>query len=123
MPTLLSLAGVPIPDGLDGFDLLPWVCGQVPDSPRSEVLGRRASFNDKPALFFSRVEKHKWIGEIDRGGAAFNLERDPSEAQARRVSDVPVRLQSSVAAARAPLRKRVLDRESRRALKALGYLD
>jgi arylsulfatase A-like enzyme len=43
MPTILSLLGQPVPEGLDGQDLLPWLRSETPSSPRAAVLGRRAA--------------------------------------------------------------------------------
>ncbi len=122
MPTTLALAGVPVPEGLDGIDLTPWLRAEVEASPRSLVMGRRASFANTPALYYTRRWPEKWIGPLDRSGFAFRLDLDPREAE-RSPAPPPEVIEKSAAAAARRIRERVLNDESREALEALGYLE
>lgn len=122
MPTVLSLLGLPVPDGLDGVDLLPWLRGEVDESPRSAVVGRRAGYQKLPALFFQRRWPDKWIGEIGGDGQAYRLDADPRESSAVALP-APSILLDRIARARGTEREQTLDEEARQALEALGYLD
>ena len=122
MPTILSLAQVEIPGGLDGVDLLGWLRGTVPASPRTAVYGRRAAFPEVPVLFFERRWPRKWIGELAGPGQAYHLDRDVKEQAAVEVQEPPDELLDRLVDSSAVPRERVLDDETRRALEALGYL-
>jgi arylsulfatase A-like enzyme len=120
-PTLLSLAGVAVPPGLDGLDLVPWLAGGAERSPRAAVLGRRKHYRGQPDLFFLRDRPRKWIGGREGRGLAFQLDEDPLEQRGTPRLGLPEALESAVDAA--PAESRVVDEETRRALEALGYAD
>ncbi len=122
MPTLLSLLGLPAPQGIDGRDLLPWLRGQVAESPRQAVVGRRADYAGLPDLFFQRRWPEKWIGELEGAGARYQLAGDPREARAA-AARAPDALREAAAGPPRRAPERDLDEETRRALEALGYLD
>lgn len=73
-PTLARAAGAALPSGvkLDGFDMLPVLCGETP-SPRTEMFWQRRG--DKGA----RVGKWKWV-ESAAGNGLFDLTADIAEA-------------------------------------------
>jgi arylsulfatase A-like enzyme len=119
-PTLLELLKLPVPPGLDGRSLLPWLRGAVATSPRDAVVGRRKPTPGDPDLFSTRRDGRKWIG--DGPGREYQLDRDPHE-DAGEVAAVPRAIAAIEGAARAPAAAPVLDPESRRALEALGYLE
>ncbi len=123
MPSMLSLLGLPAPQGIDGVDLLPWWRGEVEHSPRRAVLGRRGRFESQPDLFFERRWPHKWIGELAGGGTPYRLDEDPGESAGGTAAPTPAALHETAGRASTPARERTLDAESRRALEALGYLD
>jgi arylsulfatase A-like enzyme len=122
MPTVLSLLGVGVPEGLDGRDLTPWLRGELDASPREAVLGSRAPYARQPSIYFQRRRTRKWIGELDEGGLEFDLRDDPREAGPAPDAPPPPLLEASVPEGGSVGRERVLDAESRRALEALGYL-
>ncbi len=121
-PTVLELLKLPVPPGLDGRSLLPWLRGAVATSPRDAVVGRRKPNPGEPDLFFTRRDGRKWIGPLDGPGRAFQLDRDPHE-DAGEDAAVPAVIAAIGPAARPPAAAPALDRESRRALEALGYLE
>ena len=121
-PTALELLNVPVPSGLDGISLLPWLRGAVADSPRGAGVGRRKPYPGEPDLFFARRDGRKWIGPLGGPGREFRLDRDPHE-NGGEDAGAPAEITAieSVARARAAAAPQ-LDSESRRALEALGYL-
>ena len=122
MPTILSLVGAPIPPGLDGLDLSPWLRGEVGRSPRRAVVGRIAAFPNEPVLYFSRSWPEKWIGGLEGEGTAFRLDADARERRGRKATVLPESLRA-VASGEWQAKERVIDAESREALEALGYLE
>ena len=125
LPTALALLGVPIPEGLDGENLAPWLRGQAEASPRKEVRGRRPAYDDRPDLYYELREGLKWIGELGSPGRVYVLERDPAEQASSPGQGASEKLRAEAAAAQelpeAP--SHPVDSEVRRALKALGYLE
>jgi arylsulfatase A-like enzyme len=123
-PTLLSLAGVPVPPDLDGLDLRPWLAGHAQRSPRAAALGRRKHYRGQPDRFFLRDWPRKWIGGKGGRGREFRLDADPREQGGVVRVGLPESLRSAVEASGAmPSEPRALDEETRRALEALGYVD
>ena len=124
LPTALSLMGAPIPDEIDGVDLLPWLRGEVEDSPRAVAVGRRRSYQGLPVLYFQRRWPDKWIGRIDEPGRRFALDRDAGERSGEPAAGASLELRADVAReSGAPLRAPDLDAEVQRALEALGYAE
>lgn len=123
-PTLLALLGIPSPGDLDGFDLMPWVRGEVAAPPRDAVLGRRKPYRDRPDHFYERHGSAKWIGSLESGGVVYDLARDPNEADGKAAPVSPSELEGARAARAAlPTPAPAIDAEVRRALEALGYTE
>lgn len=122
MPTLLSLAGLPTPPDLDGFDLSPWLRGDRADSPRGAVVGRVAPSRDLKRLYFTRRWPEKWIGEIDGIGVSYDLGADPEERVEKLSKTLPAALARAATLAPRAARPHEPDAETKRALEALGYL-
>ncbi len=119
-PTILDLAGVPIPDGFQGVSLLPLL------SPRSLSEDRPALSELDAAPTSVSYRRRPWKLE---GGRLFDLEADPLET--RDLASVAVdRLQDLNRAAEdwlgllpPPAPERVhLEDSTREQLRALGYL-
>jgi len=125
LPTALSLLGVPIPEGLDGQNLAPWLRGEAAASPRREVRGRRRSYDTRPDLYYERRAGLKWIGELGEPGTLYVLQRDPNEQAGSRGQGASETLRAEAAEVRQlPERpSRPVDPEVRQALEALGYLE
>jgi choline-sulfatase len=123
-PTALDLLGLPVPPGLDGRDLVPWLRGEAAASPRDAVLGRRKHRPPAPDLFYEQRDVEKWIGTRNGVGAVFDLASDPREAHPRAGEEPPAALASSLASPGTSLagHPQLLDPEARHALQALGYL-
>ncbi|MFT5442261.1 MAG: arylsulfatase A-like enzyme, partial [Myxococcota bacterium] len=123
-PTILSLLGVTTQPPGDGVDLTPWLTDQTQTPPRSTVYGRRKHYEGKTALYYRMQWPEKWIGDVATGGVSYQLDDDAGELAGTREPTAPEdlthRLRSQAAPTPAP---QTLDEESRRALKALGYLE
>lgn len=81
-PTVLELAGVPVPPWMEATSLLPQLLGQ-PSAPRTRVF---AEHSDDPILtgtrFMTMVRDGAWklVHFVDHDtGQLFNLESDPNE--------------------------------------------
>ena len=124
-PTVLALLGIESPADLDGVDLLPWLSGEVKQSPREAALGRTRIHGSRPALHFSEAWPEKWIGTIGQKGRTYSLDSDPREAQGTPGAGMPDGLSAALATQGAGIgeEQRLLDPETTRALEALGYLD
>jgi hypothetical protein len=83
-PTLLSLLGLAAPPDvrLDGRDLLSWLRGEAPASPRAAVVGRRKPYANEADLFYARQWPEKWIGPLAAPGGRFALEADSTRGAA-----------------------------------------
>jgi arylsulfatase A-like enzyme len=120
-PTVLELLQLPVPAGLDGTSLLPWLRGAVAASPRDTAIGRRKPYRNEPELFFTRGDGKKWIGAPDDPGRSFDLATDPHERNGV-VAPAPAAVVDAARTVTTPAAALQLDAESRRALEALGYL-
>lgn len=80
-PTILGLAGVHPPRGLDGTSLLPLLSGQVGDLERAAVFGEfPASSLVAEHHFVARSQHAKcFVGESGGGDVCFDLQSDPDE--------------------------------------------
>jgi arylsulfatase A-like enzyme len=89
MPTLLELVGQPIPEGLQGQSLAPWLTGNAsfetaPDYAFCERvqadpgLMRRVG-PEQPGAFMARGKGWKYILYPDGGEYLYNLQHDPQE--------------------------------------------
>lgn len=80
MPTMLDMAGVGIPDGLDGRSLLPWLCGEkVADWP-DDIFAEFHSY--EAALFSQRMVRTRGWKYVYNPGAEdelYDVESDPGE--------------------------------------------
>ena len=124
LPTALALMGVPIPDGLDGLNLLDWLRGETAESPRAEVLGRRRRYPETPVIYFQGRWPVKWIGGLDAPGQRFDLDSDAHEMKGVKSSGPPSALLAELARPDNAREGALLfDLEVRRALDALGYTD
>jgi arylsulfatase A-like enzyme len=75
LPTFAGVGGASLPPDvkLDGFDMLPVLCGEM-KSPRTEMFWQRRG--DKAA----RVGQWKWV-ESQKGAGLFDLVTDPGETK------------------------------------------
>ncbi len=149
--TILDLAGIPAPDGLQVSSLLPAIAGGAPGGPiLSErysgnlAAGRAQSLQDSDPLFRSdlrfrayRVGNRKLVQSSDDSVLLFDLGEDPDELRdvvARRPDDLEQlrsELQDWSAVLGLPAIDAVvdtgeapdLDPEARERLKALGYVN
>ena len=132
MPSVLELAGLPQPEGLDGRSLLPLLRGDSRQADRvavAEVLNRRNTIVHLLAVSNGR---HKLIRSPDGKPSLFDLERDPgelrdlSETEPEITKELEAQLQMYLDQApageqRVPARE--LDEPTERRLRALGYLE
>ncbi len=77
MPTVLDLAGVPIPDGLDGKSLLPVMRGEA-GSPRETIYGQCACGKEGNQWLVHGQWKYLWFTKTNEE-QLFNLADDPHE--------------------------------------------
>lgn len=80
MPTLLAAAGVPIPDTVDGCDLLPLLDAQA-ENWREYIHGEHCTcYSDEQEMQYVTDGKRKFVW-LPRAGCEqfFNLEEDPGE--------------------------------------------
>lgn len=59
-PTILAAAGIPVPDGLEGRSVLPWLLGE-PFEPREEVTGAQYFDVAYDPMHYVRTERYKYI--------------------------------------------------------------
>jgi arylsulfatase A-like enzyme len=124
-PTLRAFMGAESLAVSDGFDLLPWLGGAIPVSPRASVVGRRRPYAGRPDLFFESRWPQKWIGRDDAPGIAFSLDRDPGERTPAPGRGIPAHLRESLAQPPQAEARAVPEAgpEVQRALEALGYAE
>ena len=109
----------------DGFDLLPWLAGRSPSSPRPAVVGRRRPYRGRHDLFFESRWPRKWIGRADAPGIGFSRDRDPGERDPAPGLGMPAHLREALERPAQAEARTVpeADPETRRALEALGYAE
>lgn len=134
-PTILQLAGVDAPPGLDGLSLVPVMSGSAPTLDRAMVLGESPRIlNSAARQFVARSRDAKCM--IAEGGVAsrcYDLGADPGERSARAPGDdarfAPLdtaatayraRSLASLAGGRAPAPP---DESIERKMRALGYVE
>jgi choline-sulfatase len=125
MPTLLELAGMPVPDGLDGRSLAPAALGRtLSDEPAyAESLFARIHFGWAP-LYAWRTARWKVIDAPRPELYAIDADRDEKTDRAEAERDVADQLLRQVRAARqvaTPQAAVEPDRVSAERLRALGY--
>lgn len=106
VPTLLDLAGAPIPVNLPGRSLLPWVRGERDDDVHDTVF---AEWHTPPARMV-RTRTHKLVTYGKLGREIYDLAADPHEtinrsgdpAYATVAADLEARLAAHIAATRDP---------------------
>lgn len=78
LPTLLELANIPVPEGVDGFSLLPELLGQAKNE-RPYLHGEH-SFHDGLSHQFIVTKQDKFIWFSESGKEQyFDLQQDPNE--------------------------------------------
>ncbi len=130
MPTILELAGAPVPPGLDGTSLLPL----FRDDPGGGLaLSKRVK---EPTRVYSvRGPRYHYVRDAVRDRTYFfDLERDPREAKNLHPSTLPeekdmagrvtawIEEMAAAEQVKVPVPQLTLDRATEERLKALGYL-
>ncbi len=124
MPTMLALARVPVPDGLDGHALLPLLADGAAVWPEL-VLSEADHFNERQAI---RAGQYKLIRSKSADDELYDLAADPGEhdnladRERARSADLAGRMRG-VLAGRSPARVRPLTEVERARLRVLGYVD
>lgn len=77
-PTLLDLAGAPLPDGLDGHSLVPELTGGTTSRP-ARVFAEHHSTTCPTGAFMLRRDSWKYIAYPGFPSLLFNLDDDPDE--------------------------------------------
>ncbi|HYU83868.1 MAG TPA: arylsulfatase [Kribbellaceae bacterium] len=80
MPTLLELAGVEIPDGVDGRSLAPYLRGETVKNWRTELHGEHTLFGQSFQWVTDGRRKFVWLSGKGRE-QFFDLEADPHETR------------------------------------------
>ena len=99
-PTLLSLAGVPAPEGMDGVDLSPLLRGQRPREWRKFAYGGYANWHYARARDWAYVANN-----FGKGRRFYDLERDEREEK-----DIASRNRKRIDAIDAAIRRRAGER-------------
>jgi arylsulfatase K len=122
-PTLMDMAGLPHPDGLDGHSLMPELTGRPGDRP-DWVLGEFHDTACNTGTFMLRRGDWKYIVYVGYDPQLFHLRDDPDEvrdlAQARPdvVSDMDRRLRQIVDCEAVDAKVKAYDRRSFRQWRA-----
>jgi arylsulfatase A-like enzyme len=136
MPTILGLAGVQVPAGLQGANLAPQIAGGTPAPPGRRLFTQVV--NDASRLDAVHDERHKVIRHV-RGThqgteEVYDLARDPRErtnlnpqappevASLRNLLDAVTRAMAEKASLIRPEQAKTLDKDTERALRSLGYI-
>lgn len=80
LPTCAAASGGPVPAGLDGVNLLPFVQGQVSSDPHANLfwrMGPNIAYRDGPMKLMRQVAR----GKQDAPFELFDLDADPAEAR------------------------------------------
>ena len=78
MPTLLSLAGLPIPTTVEGLDFAPAALGQPWDEPTSAFIGNPSPFIEKiPEWRGVRTRTHTYVRALDGPWLLYDNASDP----------------------------------------------
>ena len=121
-PTLVDLAGVAIPDELDGGSLLPMLAAAI--DPDRTVVGEYLGEGAIAPIFLVRRGRHKFVWSAPDGAQLYDLEADPHELS--NLVGVPEHL-DLVADFTAEVLERwdpvALDREVRRSQEARATVD
>ncbi|HEY8515802.1 MAG TPA: sulfatase-like hydrolase/transferase [Candidatus Binatia bacterium] len=126
VPTVLELAGAPLPQGLEGSSLVPALRGDDLRRDDTLIALQTSSHDGYEALRGVRSPTRKLLhdGRSDRS-ELFDLARDPGERTNLWPATKDERLEAALAALQQPERGRPLptpDADTVEALKALGYL-
>ena len=126
LPTVLDALGIAPPEGLDGASLWPLLTGRGELDGARELVAENSLYGDQRRAI---VEwPYKLVIDVEQPDAAlYDLERDPAEREnlAAARPEVVERLTAALARRaprqvdRAPVE---LDADTRRELRALGYL-
>jgi len=90
MPTVLDIAGLPIPKDIQGISLLPMIKGRqirpIPDAISESIMGGYQSDPNQENRYFYSIREEKWKLvriPLEKGFAyeLFDLKNDPGETQ------------------------------------------
>ena len=81
LPTLLDFAGIPVPEGVDGFSLMPEIVGKPKEEQNNrEYLHGEHSFHSGLSSHFIVTETDKYIWYSEKNTEQyFDLRKDPRE--------------------------------------------
>ena len=129
MPTLLSLAGVPLSSAVDGLDLSGQWLPDAPELPDRAVFAEADSKNAEPDVK-RMVRRGRWklcYDRLEKTSRLYDLAADPSEQIDRSASDAQVagdlsaRLEQFVRGERRVAEPIVVPPAARQRLRSLGY--
>ena len=125
MPTVLDAASIPLPEGVDGRSLWPLLSAGADLAKRPLIAENSLYGNQRRAI----VEwPYKLIVDVEEPGASlYDLQRDPAEREDLAASRPEVAERLAAALARRPSASGdgqpvELDAETKKELRALGYL-